>query len=120
MKTGLSKLFTSLAIACILSIPSLVLADGVCDPMKIQHIGTSAAAPSGVEIWLKNESGKTCGGGTIGTVNPNQFWLSTTNTDRTLAIILTAASLRKNLWVYVSGNAPPYIISFVQVKNISD
>ena len=41
-------------------------------------------------------------------------------TDKTLAILLTAASLQKNVWVWASGTGQPYVIGFISVKNISD
>lgn len=118
MKQFMSRICMLLVCAVLLGSPAVVLADGVCANMKIVHIGISSVAPSGVEMWLKNESGAACG--TIPANGMAQYYLSTTNTDKTLAILLTATSLKKKVWTYSVGSASPYILAFVTIENATD
>ncbi len=115
--TKRSLLVCLIAIA-IFAIPSGVFAAGACDNLTIAHIGVSGSAPSGVEVYFKNESGKSCTDFPANTAV--QTYLSTSNTDQMLAILLTAASLGKKVWVYSSGSSAPYTIAFVQSKNIAN
>ena len=117
MNNFLPKVFFSLTLL-LFSLPATVFADGVCKTMKITHVGMSPAAPSGVELFLTNTTTAACAG--IQPNVPTQMYLSTTNTDKTLAVILTAASLKKDLWAYITGTQAPYIVAFVQVLNITD
>ena len=63
-------------------IPSIVFANSACDEITITHIGMSPASPSGVEIWLDNESGKECTDIPIGP--PIQTFLSAKNDTKML------------------------------------
>lgn len=118
MKRFMAKVCMLLVCAGLLSSPAVVIANGVCASMKISHIGMSAAAPSGVEMWLTNVSGATCGA--IPANGVAHFYLSTTNTDKTLAVLLTAASLKKNVWTFSVGGAAPYTLASVSILNVTD
>lgn len=118
MKLFTSRICVLLVCVVLLGSPAVVLADGACSNMKIVHIGMSSIAPSGVEMWLKNESGTACG--TVAANATAQYYLSTTNTDRSLAVLLTAASLKKNVWTYSVGSASPYLLAFVSIENVTD
>lgn len=117
MKKSFIMLCCSVFAVALFSIPASVFA-GTCDNLTIQHIGTNPSFTSGIEVWLKNNSGVACPEVPAGPAV--QTMLSTTNTDQTLAVMLTAASLGKKVWVYLSGGGAPYTIGFVQVKSITN
>ncbi len=116
MKKRISMFMSALVIT--LLFPATNVFAGACSNITIQHIGTSPVPPSGVEVWLKNESGTACPEVPAGPAV--QTYLSSTNTDRTLAVMLTAASLGKKVWVYMAGASAPYTIGQVQVLSITN
>lgn len=118
MKNLLPRISIYLTAIFFLCSPVIVRADGSCANMKISHIGTNPVAPSGVEVWLQNLTGAACG--SIAANEVAQFYLSATNTDRTLAVVLTAITLKKNVWVYYTGTAAPYIPAFLSVLYVTD
>ena len=71
-------------------------------------------------IQLRNDSGAVCPSKTGGTDwaagAQIKYFLSTTGTDRTLAIILTALSLGNNMWVNVSDATAGSIINVVSMN----
>lgn len=118
MKKVFPRFFVCLITISFLSLPAIVLADGVCADMKIVNVGISPSSPSGVAVWLQNITDAACGSISPGDVA--QFNVSTTNTDRTLAVALTAASSKKNVWIYYAGIEAPYTIAYLVAGNFAE
>jgi hypothetical protein len=118
MKKSSSKILLLFAAISFLLSANLVLADGVCSKMKIVHVGISSGTASGAAVYLQDLSGSGCLAISPGGIA--QFYLSTNNTDKALAVMLTAASMKKNVWVYATGSGAPYTITNLQVLNITD
>jgi hypothetical protein len=68
-----------------------------CAKMQPTTVNTSSA-------WLKNVTGSACG--TLANNTSVFVQLSSTDTDRQLAILLTAVSLGKNVWVNSPATNP--------------
>lgn len=100
-------------------LPSSILASGPCDNLTVVTIGTttSPSIPSGIQIYLKNETNVACIDFPVGAMRLVN--LSDQQTEKTLAVLLTAASLKKKVWAYTVGTAAPYTLGSVQVKNIA-
>lgn len=74
-----------------------------CSNVHVAGVATTGATPSGIAVRLKNTNTTACGSLPAGTAL--KYYLSTTNTDQTLAILLTAVSLGKLVWVSIAGTA---------------
>ena len=93
----------------IFGITSVSFADpGDCSSAEIMMIGSApgygGAGSDGIKVSLKNKSGHTVG--TDWNNNTERmFFLTDDLGDRGLAILLTAMSLDKPVWVRIAGNA---------------
>lgn len=92
-----------------------------CGAAYIAGVATTNATPSGMSVHLVNQASASI-------INDDEtvswdvgedvkFFVSTENTDKTLAIILTAMSLGKTLWVDVSCLENGCIINVVSMSN---
>ncbi len=102
------------AIVFFISIFALVSANATtCGVMSIVSIASSDSGNGG-QIWLKNETSTACGNVAAGA--NYLFNLPSTNTDKTLAVLLTAMSLDKNLWVAFDDSTDPGVLQIVAVQ----
>ncbi len=79
-----------------------------CPAMKVMKVGPTST-------WLKNVSGAACGAVANGkqislTFDPN-------NSDKLLALVLTASSLGKNVWVHAGGDVNGSIVDVISMSN---
>ena len=79
-----------------------------CPAMKVMLVGPTST-------WLKNVSGSACGAVADGkqinlTFDPNQA-------DKLLALVLTATSLGKNVWVHAGGDVTGSIVDVISLSN---
>lgn len=73
-----------------------------CSAMKITYVGGTDYVASGAGIWAQNVSGAACGA--LANNASQQFVIAdTANADKKLAIILTAVSLGKNVYINATG-----------------
>lgn len=117
MKRSFSVILGIFFICLSIALPTIVLASGACNGLTIVHVGISVPSPSGVSIYFKNETSTPCPDFAVGATK--EVYLATTNTDKALAILLTAASLKKKVWAYTTGTSQPYTLAFLQVKDIT-
>lgn len=80
----------------------------ICPAMRVVKVGPTST-------WLKNVSGTNCGAVAAGkqislTFDPN-------NSDKLLAIILTASSLGKKVWVHAAGDTNGSIVDIISISN---
>ncbi len=89
-----------------------------CNNATIAGVATTSTSitPSGMTVRLINGSGKACATDWANGAHV-KFYLTADNTDRSLAIILTAMSLGKTLWVDVSGGVDGSILTVVNMSN---
>lgn len=120
---GIMKLKASIVTAIAVALFSTVLVAGTsfaagCSNVSVAGIATTSTSitPSGMSVRLVNQSGGTCAS-SWANGSEVKFFLSNENTDRSVAIILTAMSLGKNLWVDVSGGATGSIVNVVNLTN---
>lgn len=99
MKKGIrlfSVLFVAAAMTFVFAANSSAAAF-TCAKMQPTLINTSS-------VWMKNVSGKACG--TLANGAARYFLLNPSNQDPLLAILLTALSLNKNVWVHAVSDVP--------------
>lgn len=96
-------LLFALSLMVVFACGSNAIASQDCDNMHIGSVATSPYTDSGVAVHLRNDNGSACGNLAAGA--ETEFYISSDNTDRTLAILLTAMSLNKKVWVQISGDA---------------
>jgi len=73
-----------------------------CTAMKVTYVGGSDYVASGTGIWATNVSGAACGA--LANNASQQFVIAdNANADKKLAIILTAVSLGKNVYINATG-----------------
>lgn len=79
-----------------------------CASMKVMKVGPTST-------WLKNVSGAACGA----VLNGKQISLTfdPNNSDKLLAIVLTASSLGKNVWVHAAGDVNGSIVDVISISN---
>lgn len=74
-----------------------------CATMKVTYVGGSDYAASGAVIWAQNLTGAACGA--LANNGAQKFTLAdTANADKKLAVILTAVSLGKNVYINATGD----------------
>ena len=74
-----------------------------CGTMKITYVGGTDYVASGAGIWAQNTSGAACGA--LADNASQQFIIAdTANADKKLAIILTAVSLGKTVYINATGD----------------
>ena len=109
------KKVTMLAVAISITFFAAVSANAAtCGVMSIVSIA-SIDSGNGGQVWLKNETSAACGNVAAGA--NYLFNLPSTNTDKTLAIILTAMSLGKNLWVAFDDSTNPGVLQITSMQN---
>gem|GEM_PF-3390178 len=88
-----------------------------CGVMSVVSVASTDSG-SGSQVWLKNESGASCG--TIVNGGQKLFNLPSTTSDKTLAVILTAVSLNKKLWVAFQDTATvdPQLPGMIQIVSM--
>ncbi len=103
------KMFLVAAIAMVFcAAASANAAPLICSAMKVVKVGPTST-------WLQNVSGDKCGAVKAGkqislTFDPN-------NSDKLLAIVLTASSLGKNVWVHAGGDVNGSIVDVISISN---
>ncbi len=75
---------------------------GVCGTMSVVSVSSDESIPSGSRVWLQNETSATCAG--IPPGYKGLFSLPPNTSDKAMALILTAISLNKNMWVASSSD----------------
>ncbi|MHB1348542.1 MAG: hypothetical protein ACYCYR_01595 [Desulfobulbaceae bacterium] len=74
-----------------------------CSAMKITYVGGTDYVSSGAAIWAQNVSGAACNALANNAVQ--KFIIAdTANADKKLAIVLTAVSLGKNVYINATGD----------------
>ena len=111
----ISKKMIMLVVAMILALSVVISANATtCGVMSIVSIASTDSGNGG-QIWLKNNTSAACGNVSAG--GNYLFNLPSTNTDRTLAVLLTAMSLQKKLWVAYDDSTNPGVLQIVSVQN---
>lgn len=109
------KKMAMLAVAILISLFAVVSANAAtCGVMRINGIASTDTGDGG-QVWLKNETTAACG-----VVQPGTqylFNLPSTNTDKTLAVLLTAMSLGKNVWAAFDDSTNPGVLQIVSITN---
>lgn len=109
------KIIRRLAVAFFVSIFAVVSVNAAdCGDMSIVSIA-SIDSGNGGQVWLKNETSAACGDVAAGA--SYLFNLPSTHTDKTLAVLLTAMSLNKNLWAAFDDSTDPGVIQIIAIKN---
>lgn len=109
------KNMAMLAIVICVSLFAVVSANATtCGVMSIVSIASTDTGDGG-QVWLKNETSAACGNVAAG--GNYLFNLPSTNTDKTLAVLLTAMSLGKNLWAAFDDSTDPGVIQIIAVTN---
>ncbi len=88
-----------------------------CDNVIAKGIATTSVTPSGMSVRLVNNSGAACATDWANGSEVKFFLANDQNVDRSVAIILTAISLGKPLWVDVSGGTTGNFINVVNLAN---
>ena len=115
MKTSYLKCLL-IGISMVFAMTGSAFAATTCSSMHVDSIATTSVTDSGVSVYLRNDSGAACGNAASG--SSTKYYLSNTNVDRTLAILLTAVSLGKNVWVSISGSADTGdLVEVISMKN---
>lgn len=88
-----------------------------CDGMTVTYVGGSDFVGSGVGMWVRNDTGAACGD--IAAGGTQQFVVANNaNSDKKLAIILTAVSLGKKVYIATSGTgAQGEAVTVVSMSN---
>lgn len=115
MKLNVCTVFVTCCLAMALGAVTSFAAG--CDNVTAAGIATTSVTPSGMSVRLTNHSGGTCAGSWANGAEVKFFLADNQNVDRSVAIILTAMSLQKPLWVDVSGGVTGSIINVVNMKN---
>ena len=85
-----------------------------CDMMSVVSVASTDSG-SGAQVWLKNETTGSCG--VIASGGQMLFNLPSTTADKTMAVILTAMSLQKKLWVAFDDSTDPGMIQVMSMQN---
>jgi hypothetical protein len=96
MKKGvklLSGMFVAVAVTFVFAASSF--AQFTCAKMEPTLINTNS-------VWMKNVSGAACG--TLANNTARYFLLNPANQDPLLAVLLTALSLNKTVWVHAAAD----------------
>ncbi len=97
---------------------SLVVASSsfaaTCGVMSIVSVASTDNG-SGGQVWLRNDTTANCG--SIQAGGQKLFNLPPTTSDKTMAVILTAMSLQKKLWVAFDDSTDPGVIQIVAMQN---
>jgi len=72
-----------------------------CGVMSVVSIASVETLQSG-QVWLKNETGAACG--TVAAGENGLYNLPPNTSDKAMALILTAISLNKKMWVSTSSD----------------
>lgn len=105
MKKGvrlLSVMFVAVALTFVFAATSS--AQFICAKMEPTLINTSS-------VWMKNVSGAACG--TLANNGSRYFLLNPKNSDPLLAVLLTALSLNKTVWVHALADQPSAAVADV-------
>ncbi len=95
--------------ALVLSLCTIVSANAAtCSKMTITSISASSSLSNGASVWLQNDTSVACG--TIAAGGKMLFYVGSTHTDKTLAVLLTAMSLNKQLWVSFDDSTNPGLL----------
>ncbi len=109
------KRIAVLTVAIFISLFAVVAANAqTCGIMSIVSIASIDSGDGG-QVWLKNETTAACGNVAAGA--NYLFNLPSTNTDKTLAVLLTAMSLGKNLWAAYDDSTSPGVLQIVSMQN---
>ncbi len=109
------KKIAMLTVAIFISLFAVVSANATaCGVMSIVSIASIDTGDGG-QVWLKNETTAACGNVASGA--NYLFNLPSTNTDKTLAVLLTAMSLGKNLWAAYDDSTNPGVLQIVSMQN---
>ena len=109
-------IFTAVA-ACCLAFSAVGAFAAGCDNVTAVGVATTSATPSGMSVRLVNGSGATCASSWANGAEVKFFLANDQNVDRSVAIILTAISLGKPLWVNVSGGTTGSLVDVVNLAN---
>jgi len=117
MKLSLKlSILGAIATCCLAFTAGVTFAAG-CNNVKAVGVATTSVTPSGMSVRLTNNSGGTCAGSWANGSTVKFFLPDGQNVDRSVAIILTAISLDKPLWVDVSGGTTGSFINVVNLTN---
>jgi len=79
-----------------------------CSSMQVVQVGLNNA-------WFKNVSGAACGA--VANNSNVYFKFNPGTNDRILAVVLTASTATKTLWVHAAGDTSGSIVDIVSMKN---
>jgi len=108
-KIKIGALISVLLLSLAFSFAETVRADPLtCPVMQVIKVGPTST-------WLKNVSGADCGA----VLNGKQISLTfdPNNSDKLLALVLTASSLGKNVWVHAGGDVNGSIVDVISMSN---
>lgn len=109
------KVMAMWVVAISISVFAVVSANATsCGVMSIVSIA-SIDTGNGGQVWLKNETAEACGNVAAG--GQYLFNLPSTHTDKTLAVVLTALSLNKMLWVAYDDSTDPGVLQILSMQN---
>lgn len=85
-----------------------------CSVMSIVSVASVETIDSGAQVWLRNETSEACG--SIPAGGQKLFNLPPNTSDKAMALILTAISLDKNLWVAFDDSTDPGMIQVFSMQ----
>ena len=107
-------LFGLLALAGIMTASSSIAATVNCGVMSVVSVASYEAIASGGQVWLKNDTGAACG--TVAAGANVLLNLPSATADKTMALILTAISLDKKMWVSFDNATSPGMVLIMSMQ----
>ena len=105
-------LFSMLALVGMMSATPSFAVD--CGVMSVVSVASYEAITSGGQVWLRNDSGVACGSVAAG--GQKLFNLPSATADKTMALILTAISLDKKMWVSFDDSTNPGMVLIMSMQ----